>query len=323
MEAQDCYGLVAEEIESGRQDRAIWAWALAESAGDPEKTKAYYIRRRIAVLTADSAGPAATPDAGLQKIRVELRRQIALQGKNSLYSVLGLPADSSDHEIAAAIRGITATGATLTPEVRYAVDVLGDPDAREQFDRRLLDQLTPPRQVAASRNFEPASAEASAMGGGLKMAIAVLAMLGAGYLGVSYFQAKSEREIRIKETEIKRIESERRAAIAERVVAERANAMETAQDEREKAAQKREVAQIENRMREDHTRLERTLQQEQRTAKAEQARQQAEQARQQVEARRKEAESAAAARAVRQQLIQDAMARGNVNEAQRLRNQQY
>lgn len=323
MEVQDCYRLVAEEIESGRQDRAIWAWALAESGGDPEKTKAYYIRRRIAVLTADSGAPAAAPDAGLQKVRVELRRQIALQHKNSLYSVLGVPADSSDADVAAAIRGITATGVTLTPEIRYAVDVLGDPDAREQFDRRLLDQLISPRSVASPGNFESASVETGATGSGLKMAIAVLAMLGTGYLGVSYFQAKSEREIRIKETEIKRIESERRAAIVERVAAERAAAMETAKMEHERTAQAREVAQIEARMREDHTRFERTLQQEQRTAKAEQARQQVEQSRQQAETRRKEAESAAAARALRQQLIQDAVARGNVNEAQRLRNQQY
>lgn len=316
MEVQDRYALVAEEIESGRQDRAIWAWALAESGGDTEKTKAYYIRRRIAALSADSRAPAATPDAGLQKIRVELRRQIALQGKNSLYSVLGVPADSSDTAVAEAIRGITAAGSPLTPEIRYAVDVLGDPDAREQFDRRLLDQLNPPRQAVAPRIYEPAGPEASGMGGGFKMMTIVLLMLGAGYLGLSYFQAKSEREIRIRETELRRVESERIAAVAERVAAEQVAAMEAAKAEREKAAQASEVVQIEKRMREDHTRLERTLQQEQRKVQAEQARQQA-------EARRKEAESAAASRAVRQQLIQDALARGNVNEAQRLRNQQY
>jgi curved DNA-binding protein CbpA len=316
MEAQDRYGLVAEEIESGRQDPATWAWALAESGGDPETTKAYYIRRRIAAMAADSGTPDAGPDAGLRKIRIELRRQIALQGKNSLYSVLGVPADSSDADIAEAIRRITATASVMTPEIRYAVDVLGEPDAREQFDRRLLDQLNPPRQAAPTRSIKAASVEASGMGGGFKMLTVVLTMLGVGYLGLSYFQAKSEREIRIKEAELKRIESERSAAIAERVAAERAVAMEASRVEQEKAAQAREVALIEMRMREDHTRFERTLQQEQRKVQADQARQQA-------ETRRKEAESAAASRAVRQQLIQDALARGNVNEAQRLRNQQY
>jgi hypothetical protein len=316
MEAQDRYGLVAEEIESGRQDPATWAWALAESGGDLEKTKAYYIRRRIAAMAADTGVPDAGPDAGLQKIRIELRRQIALQGKNSLYSVLGVPADSGDAEIAEAICRITASASAMTPEMRYAVDVLGDPDAREQFDRRLLDQLNPPRQAALPKGFEPTGVEASGMGGGFKMLTVVLMVLGVGYLGLSYFQAKSEREIRIRETELKRIEGERSAAIAERVAAERALAMEASRVEREKAAQAREVALIESRMREDHTRFESTLQQEQRKAQADQARQQA-------ETRRKEAESAAASRAVRQQLIQDALARGNVNEAQRLRNQQY
>lgn len=316
MEMQDHYGLVAEEIESGRQDRAVWAWALAESGGDPEITKAYYIRRRIAALSAKSGAPEAAPNAGLQKIRIELRRQIALQGKNSLYSVLGIPADSSDAEVAEAIRGITASGSPLTPEIRYAVDVLGNPDAREQFDRRLLDQLNPPPSAAVPRSLESVGHEASGIGGGFKTMTIALLMLGAGYLGVSYFQAKSEREIRIKETEINRIESERRAAIAERIATEQAASVEAARVEHEKAVQAREVAQIETRMREDQIRLEQTYQQEQRKAQAEQLRQQSEN-------RRKEAEVAATVRAARQQLIQDALARGNVNEAQRLRNQQY
>jgi flagellar biosynthesis GTPase FlhF len=316
MKEEGCYGLVAEEIESGRQDRALWARALAESGGDSGKTKAYYIRRRIAAMTADSSAPAATSDSGLQKVRTELRRQIVLQGKNSLYAVLGVPADCSDADVAAAIRRIAAPGSALTPEIRYAVEVLGDPDAREQFDRRLLDQLNPPKPAAVSRNYEPATVETTGMGGGFNLMTVALLMLGVGYLGLSYFKEKSEREIRIKETEIRRIESERAATAAELAAAERKAAMEISIAEQAKAAQSREVAQIETRMREDHTRFERTLQQEQRTAQAEQARQQA-------ETRRKEAESAAAARALRQQLIQDAMARGNVNEAQRLRNQQY
>lgn len=144
MQVDDYYRQVAEEIDSGTQDRAIWAWALAESGGDADKTKALYIRRRVAAVMAAAQPAAPPPDSELQRLRGELRRQLALQRKESFYSVLGVPADSSDAEVAEAIGCITAAGTPLDAGTRYAVEALGDAAARERFDRRLLEQLRSP-----------------------------------------------------------------------------------------------------------------------------------------------------------------------------------
>jgi hypothetical protein len=76
-------------------------------------------------------------------------------------------------------------------------------------------------------------------------------------------------------------------------------------------------------MRDDKYRIDQAYRQEQQLALTEQRRQQAEQSRLQSESRRRDAEAAAAARTFRQQAIQDAISRGNYNEAQRLRNLPY
>ena len=323
MQAEDYYRQVAEEIESGTQDRAIWAWALAESGGDADKTKSLYIRRRIAAVTAAAQPAAVPPDSELQRLRGELRRQLALQQKSSFYAVLGVPADSSDAAIGEAIGRIIAGGAPLDPELRYAVETLGDAAARERFDRRLLDQL---RNRNAPATFTlPAQQAASGWyaGGGLKAMAGVALVLGLGYLGLGYSRDMSEREMRLKEADLRREEIHRKAEIAARVVENQKAAIEASTAAQERAAEARERAQLEARMRDDKYRLDQAYRQDQQLAQAEQRRQQAEQARLQAEARRRDAEAAAAARTFRQQAIQDAMARGNHNEAQRLRNLPY
>lgn len=72
MQEQDCYRKVAEEIDSGRQDRALWARALAESGGDADKTKALQIRRRVDALMA-TAKPAAARERFDRRLPEQLR----------------------------------------------------------------------------------------------------------------------------------------------------------------------------------------------------------------------------------------------------------
>jgi hypothetical protein len=323
MKSEDCYRQAADEIESGRHDRALWAWAIAESGGDADKTRAFYIRRRVAALIASPRTAPMPAESELQRLRVELRRKLAFLQKKSLYSVLGVPADSSYAELAAAIERLTGAGQLVDAELRYAVDILGDADTREQFDRHLMEQLShrPMASTGKDQVWEPSSA--TQMGAGLKALMAAFLVLGAGYLGLDYTKNKSERELRLKEAEIRSAEIRLKAEISDRVVDNRAIAMEASIAAQEKAAEMRERQQIEARMREDKSRLDNAYRQEQQQAQAEQRRQQMEQKQFEAEARRRDSETASRTRSIRQQAIQDAMARGNVNEAQRLRNLQY
>lgn len=323
MQAEDCYRKVAEEMDSGRQDRALWAWALAASGGDADKTKALYIRRRVDALMPAATPAAAPPDSELQRLRGELRRQLAAQRKESFYSTLGVPADSSGAVVAEAIGRITAAGMVVGAETRYAIETLGDAAARERFDRRLLEQLRNPGVSGTAALPAQQAAAGMQVGGGLKVLAGVALVLGLGYLGLGYHKQTSERDIRMKEAELRREELHRKAEIVDRVVDNQKTAIEAATEAQERAAEARERAQLEARMRDDKYRMDQAYRQEQQAAQAEQRRQQMEQSRQQAEARRRDSEAAASTRAIRQQAIQDAIARGNYNEAQRLRNQPY
>jgi hypothetical protein len=321
MKAEDYYRKIAEEIDSGQQDPAIWTWALAGSGGDTDKTKALYIRRRFAGLTAEAKPSANTSE--LDRLRGEVRRQLALQRKQSLYSVLGVPADANDTAISETIERLAASGAPLNAETRYAADALGDSVEREQYDRRLMEQLSY-RKTAAVMPYGAEQPEVTSfMNSTLKVVAAVALVLGIGYLGLGYSKDKTEREIRMKETELRKAEVQRAAEIADRVVDNQKAAIDASTAAQERSAEARERAQLDARMREDKNRLDLTYRQEQQAAQAEQRRVQLEQSRLQAEARRKDAENAAAMRSMRQQAIQDAIARGNNIEAQRLRSQQY
>lgn len=266
--------------------------------------------------------PPATQGSELQRLRAELRRQLALLRKPSLYSVLGVPADSSDAAIASAIERIRGFGSVLDAETCYAMEALGDAAVRESFDRRLLAQLKE-RKPALNEVFalQPsADSSWSASGKALTMLILVL---GIGYLGLGYMREKSEREIRIKEVELREAEVRRSAEIAERVADNQQAAIELFAAAQAQAAEARQRGEIEARMREDKQRLDMAFRQEQQAQLTEQRRQQLEQNRQQMEARRRDVEAANATRLIRQQASQDAIARGNYNEAQRLRNMAY
>ena len=323
MDTSKVLKMIAEEIGTGRQDREAWAWALAEAGGDGGKAKGLYVQRRMAALASDPA-EAESAESKLARRRAEIRRQLALQNRKSLYSVLGVPADTSDTELARTIALRVESGAPLDAETRYAVEILGNPEAREQFDRNLLGQLST-RLVAAARAGElPAPVPPVSRGAAWQAwaAIAVV-VLGAGYLWQSHRRDMAEREVRLKEVEARKEEIRLRAEATERLAATQAMQAEAAIQQQLQANERRERMALESMQREHKQNFESALRQEQRAEQAEQRRLQAEQARAAAESRRRDAEAQAAARAFRQQAIQDAMARGNINEAQRLRSQPY
>ncbi|MBK9021169.1 MAG: hypothetical protein IPL72_14745 [Sulfuritalea sp.] len=314
---------IADEISTGRQDLEVWTWALAEAGGDAEQAKAHYVQRRMAALAAKEPDP-DSPEAKLARLRAEIRRQLALQNRKSLYSVLGVPADAGDTEIARTIALRVDAGASLDPETRYALEILGNPEAREQFDRNLLGQLST-RFVAAARASDMVEPDpVSSPGSHWQMWLAaVLVVLGAGYLWQGHSRDMAEREVRLKEVEAHKEEVRLKALATERMVETRAMQVEATIEQQQRANEQRERLAQESIQRQDRYNFELALRQEQRAEQVEQRRVQAEQARALAEARRRDAEAQAATRMIRQQAIQDAMARGNHNEAQRLRSQQY
>ena len=209
------------------------------------------------------------------------------------------------------------------------MDELGNPQAREEFDRRLLEQLKSRRAVSTSTSPQEGMPVTSgtSQSVALKAVAGVALVLGIGYLALGFTKEKASHEIRIKEVELQKDVVERSAEIANRVVENQTTVIEASTAARERSAeareQAREQAQLEAQMREDKRRLDRAYQKEEQADRAEKRRQQSEQRRAESENRKKAYEAARQTRAIRQQAIRDAIARGNHNEAERLRNQQY
>ncbi|HLA35883.1 MAG TPA: hypothetical protein VJ001_13555, partial [Rhodocyclaceae bacterium] len=158
--ADDFFAQIAREMEAGTMDAGLWTRAFAESDGNESKAKALYIKLRHAQLRAAAAPSVATstlqPPSDLERLRKELRQKLATTGKLSFYGNLSLYADCSDAEIAAIVDRLQqqeAAGEKLAPELKYAIEALGTPAAREQYDRRLLgilSQPTAPRPAPAA-----------------------------------------------------------------------------------------------------------------------------------------------------------------------------
>lgn len=266
--------------------------------------------------------PLSGEDSELQRLRKDLRQRLALQRKDSLYSVIGVPADASDAMIAAAIQRLPALGSLASAETRYAREVLGDAATREMYDRRLMAQIKGPQPAATSVAFVAAPAT-EVTNGWMKVLGVIVLVLGLAYLWVDYSRESRAREIRIKEIALRETEVKLAAEMADRAAENQRAAASAAAATEERIAEDRIRAQLEARMREHTQQLNQSFRQEQQAAQAEQRRQQAEQSRLQAEANRRNAEAANATRLIRQQAIQDAIARGNPGEAQRLRNMAY
>lgn len=216
----------------------------------------------------------------LQALRGELRRQLALQQKNSLYSVLGLPADCSDAAIAEAIARLNAGGAAPDAEARYAIEILGRPESREAFDRQLADLLRKPIPMPLPMISQPAAASAGRSPWLLPVTIGVigLLLLGIGWLGYSSLRDSAERELRAREAEARAEDTRRRAEIAARQAETQRRAVEASIAAQQRDADAQDKAGEEARLREERFREEREKNYQQQLAREANWRQEAEKA---------------------------------------------
>lgn len=216
----------------------------------------------------------ANPASDIHSLRIELRRQLALQRRSSLYNVLGLAADCSDEAIAGAVAGLTAGGAQPDAEARYAIDILGRPEAREAFDRQLLDQLRKPQP--APLILEPTRRPArSPWVLPVTMGIFGLLVLGGAWLALNAMKENAEREIRRVEAEARAEEARRRAEAIPKTSELMRRAAETAAAEQKQDADFRDRMAEEARAREERFRDEREKAYQQELAREEKRRQDA------------------------------------------------
>ena len=211
----------------------------------------------------------------LQGLRSELRRQLALQQKSSLYTVLGLPADCTDAAIGEAIARATASGTQPDAEMRYALEILGRPESREAFDRQLMDQLRRPKPV-------PIIVESASRGGGrspwlvpVTLGIFGLLLLGMAWLGLNFMKENADREMKLLEAQARAEESRRRAEAIPKTSELMRRAAEASADVQQQQADAQDKAGEEARLREERFRDEREKVYQQQLAREEKLRQEA------------------------------------------------
>lgn len=215
----------------------------------------------------------------LQVLRGELRRQLALQQKNSLYSVLGLPADCSDAAIADGIARLAASGIAPDAEARYAIEILGRPESREAFDRQLLDQLRKPRPMPLE--MSPVAAAPAGRSPWLlpvTAAIFGLLLLGLAWLGLNFLKDNAEREMKLLEAQARAEETRRRAEVIPKTSELMRRAAEAAETNQQRAFDAQDKAGEEARASEERFREERERVYQQQLAREEKLRQEAEKA---------------------------------------------
>ena len=213
----------------------------------------------------------------LQVLRGELRRQLALQQKNSLYSVLGLAADASDAAITEAVARVTGGGAQPDAEQRYAIEILGRPESREAFDRQLLEQLRRPKpsplvieHVAGPRTGRSPWLMPVTVG------IFGLLLLGMAWLGLNFMKENAEREMKLLEAQARAEETRRRAEAIPKTSELMRRAVEASGEAQQRQADAQDQAGEEARAREERFREERERNYQQQLVREEKLRQEAE-----------------------------------------------
>ena len=83
------------------------------------------------------------------------------QDVSSLYRVLDVSADGTDAEIQSAIAVLKSSDLPLSAEQVYAVEILGNPEARRRYDAQLIIRLSPTR-IIAQHDAEPEDSQHSA-----------------------------------------------------------------------------------------------------------------------------------------------------------------
>ena len=202
---------IARELSGDEPKPELWQQALKAAAGDRDKAKVLYIRaRQEQIVASERAQEMASalqgdiePDAGkstsagsgtaskpthddnaapaVRTLRGELADLLAATGKGSFYSALGLSPTCGDGEIARAVTRLRALGDDRAAEIRYAIDALGDPNTRADYDRRLRDRLLagPSDTVRTDRTSPAADSRSggrrSRLYAGIAVAVAIVA----------------------------------------------------------------------------------------------------------------------------------------------------
>jgi hypothetical protein len=216
MTDKEMYQLIADELKTKNVDVALWTQAKETSLGDPDKTEAIYIRLRFLDLVKSSRFPQKSTSlvvgqntsvgvlsktGELSLIRAELAKKLLDNNKHSLYSIFKLHPDASEAAIAAAIgdyeSGNREDSGISQAEFKYAKDILGDPDLREQYDRQLFESTTDMTALAVRpRAFERDEYEYSWWESSkTSIVIGVASFALAGYLGINYLKERNNSEM--------------------------------------------------------------------------------------------------------------------------------
>lgn len=213
----DLYKSIADELSSKTMDSALWTRAFSEAEGDLDKSKAIYIRLRFAALKKSAPASTSTQTtigdgspSDIKDLRYRIHAKLAVNKRATLYQSLGLQASCSDSDIAARVHAIASeaidAGISVKPEVKYAMDILRDPSTREQYDRKLWDDVSggfsTSRPVAASStsqsNFEDDSSSLF-MGWWsskkVSVIIGVASVVVVGYLARDVFSIRKSHEV--------------------------------------------------------------------------------------------------------------------------------
>jgi chemotaxis protein histidine kinase CheA len=322
MTQEDLDTTIAEELRSNRQDPGAWMWAVSNSGGDQGKARELYRQRRLEQTAKDVEGRRAK-ELELRDLRSGIRRGLALRNRTSIYAALGLLPDTSDLAIAEAIRNLAAQGTPPDPETRYAIEVLGSPAERERYDRSLHSQLLglPAADVPAPAfGPEPGRSRATTW------ATAGLLILAGTYTAIEYKKSADEKELRRQEIAQKAALAERQIKLDERQAELKAAMLEAAAEEKRRLDEARDLERLAAVARQDISRLQNDLQREQQKQDqvqlTEERKRKAEIAAAEAAQRRSDAAAIAKTRALRQQMINEALANGNPEQARRLRTQQ-
>lgn len=220
MSDENLYQLIANELEENKTDRLLWTRALGESGGDSEKTKAQYIRLRLAALKASIATSFGRSDSkpsnenqmkaldnGLALVRTALAKALLDGKKSSFYSVLSITPEATDSAVALAIAEyetrVDNGVAMASPEFKYAKEALGNPKTRENYDRRLFarfveGELSPVRERAKQDRYVESDNVVLSLWASRKSAVIVgaLATVVLGYMLLGFYRERGVNEAR-------------------------------------------------------------------------------------------------------------------------------
>lgn len=157
------YQIAADELNISSPVSSLWARALAESDGNTERTKSRYITLRVAQLKKDSKyrphSLSGVDDSKLIELRIRIDNNIKISRRLTLYKFIGSNPTATDQEltqnISRVLNNYKERGVNPPSEIRYAVSILGDPNSRLEYDKKLWDEISIRSRPRASNSSGP------------------------------------------------------------------------------------------------------------------------------------------------------------------------